>query len=158
IWLSAYGADDGGVLLSSIHGIDLGAMAGPPDRPLLAGVAFPGVALSPDRRWIASSGPALWRAADLRLAWPASPPAAVAGDPRPPLDNWVTSSPDGAGVLTSDFTTTAATPWKHGSADDRGQLLYATATRLYDARDGALVRDFGSGLARRPAFSPDGAW
>jgi WD40 repeat protein len=157
VWLSGYGPQDGTALVSGSAGINVVDMvASSADRALLSRTAFAGFALSPDRRFIATTGPALWRADDLGLIWPASAPVARPLTPDDLRDDWVTFSPSGASILTSDFTSMANLPWRYG--DDATQAPYATVTRLLGASDGAVIRDFGPGVARRPAFSPDGRW
>jgi WD40 repeat protein len=118
-----------------------------------AGQPYAALAFSPDGQTLATSGPMLWRVSDGRKLWPTGalppPPAPLSDDNV--QDNWVTFSPDGALILASDFL-----------GNDRTWMTnfksYRTLTKIYRASDGALVRDMGSSLARRPAFSADGAW
>jgi len=119
------------------------------DLTLAARRPYAAAAFSPDGKTLATSGPALWSLPDGQRIWPAATPAPSNGD-NSALDNWVAFSPDGTYILVSDFAPTG--PWV---TDDKS---YTTVSKLYRASDGALVRDFGTSLSRRPAFSPDGSW
>jgi WD40 repeat protein len=108
------------------------------------------MAFSPDGKTLATSGPALWRLADGQRIWPIAAPAKQHDGLLVPADNWVAFSPDGSLLLVSDFT--GGEEWL------KDLKTYQTVTKLYRTRDGALVRDLGTSLSRRPTFSPDGAW
>jgi WD40 repeat protein len=156
-WLSSYGAKEGTALLSSWDGVAVVPIAGSPgDEEVLVRMPYPGLALSPNRQFIATTGPALWRADGGSLVWPDTVTPAVVRSDAATDDNWVAFSPDGAFILTSDFQNAGGPPWTRGG--DTETELYTTATRLFRTRDGAMVKNFGAGLARRPQFSPDGAW
>jgi WD40 repeat protein len=121
---------------------------------LNVGQTYAALAFSPDGQTLATSGPMLWRVSDGQRLWPfdrlpPSPVPATGADNL--LDNWVTFSPDGTLILVSRFSS------------DGGSWLtdfqsYQTLTKIYRASDGTLVRDMGSSMRRRPAFSADGAW
>jgi WD40 repeat protein len=109
-------------------------------------IVYPAATFSPDGRWLATSGLALWRASDWMKAW------TTALEPPPPTDTTlrdsaVVFSPDGATILSSDADIL------------RGSILQnsVASTKLYRAADGVLLRDLGA-LPRRPMYSPDGAW
>ncbi len=119
---------------------------------LQTGRPYSASAFSPDGKTVVTSGPALWRVSDGQRIWPAgdpTPPQPAVGNDTPP-DDWVAFSPDGSLVLVSEFLGTFAWLSDYKS--------YMTVTKLYRASDGALVRDLGNSLSRRPAFSADGAW
>jgi WD40 repeat protein len=118
------------------------------------GQPYAALAFSPDGQTLATSGPMLWRVSDGQKLWPTGalppPPAPASGsDPLP--DNWVAFSPDGTLILVSEFL-------PDGVAWLTDFQSYRTLTKIYRASDGALVRDMGNSLRRRPAFSADGAW
>ncbi len=118
------------------------------------GQPYAALAFSPDGQTLATSGPMLWRVSDGAKLWPTGtlpppPDPATGGDNL--QDNWVTFSPDGALILVSEFVSDSSA-WL---TDFKG---YRTVTKIYRASDGALVRDMGNSLSRRPAFSADGAW
>jgi WD40 repeat protein len=159
-WLSAYAMDDRSTFVSEPNGIGLVMADGTASsRVLVPGLVYPGFGLSPDRQLVATTGPTLWRASDLSLVWPPIPPGLSNSTTLTPLDDWVAFSPDGQSIVVSDFTDLTGPPWNRiQAATARLPAAYSTSTRIYRASDGALVRDLGSGLKRRPVFSPDGAW
>ena len=116
-------------------------------KPFAVSTPCLGVAISPDGSLLATSAPSLLRLGDLVSLWsrPIFSPdwAGILL-----TDHWVTFSPDGA-LLVAQYARidTAA----------RG-LTFETTTQLFETASGALVRDLGEGLARRPTFSPDGRW
>jgi WD40 repeat protein len=122
---------------------------------LNVGQTYAALAFSPDGQTLATSGPMLWRVSDGQRLWPSdrlptSPAPATSGDAEL-VDNWVTFSPDGTLILVSRFSSDGVN-WLNDFQS------YQTVTRIYRASDGALVRDMGTSLRRRPAFSADGAW
>jgi WD40 repeat protein len=118
------------------------------------GQTYAALAFSPDGRTLATSGPMLWSVSDGQRLWPTDrlPPSPVPVTGADTLvDNWVTFSPDGTLILVSRFSSDGGS-WL---ADFQS---YQTLTKIYRASDGTLVRDMGSSMRRRPAFSADGAW
>jgi hypothetical protein len=136
---------DGQILASgeegrvALYGLDGRALGSRPSHAFAPGVAF-----SADGAWMATSGPELWRAGTEVRIWPEQiEPAVPSADPGG-ADDTVAFSPDGTLVLVS-----------HAFL---GPPERARSTRLLRVSDGALVRDYGDTLARRPSFSPDGRW
>jgi WD40 repeat protein len=131
--------DYGYVELYGIDGTPKGKL---PSQDWSAGIAF-----SPDGAWMATSGPELRRADTGALVWPsdvpapATQPADALGTP----DNTVAFSPDGALLLVSTSQHDSTGGWQ-------------STTRLLRVADGAVTRDFGATLDRRPSFSADGSW
>jgi WD40 repeat protein len=130
-----------------IHDLDGAAVA-----RLTSQVFAPGVAYSPDGRFLATSGPELYSADGKERFWPAQ----VVPGPGPPnptfayeslQDNTVSFSPDGSLLLVSNTINRPPRP-----------RPWTATSRLVRVSDGSLVQDFGTSLPRRPSFSPDGAW
>jgi WD40 repeat protein len=117
-------------------------------------VFSPGVAYSSDGRFLATSGPELWRADGSERLWPAEivpgPGPREVGPPEDFLtDNTVAFSPDGTQLLVSN-----APPDPPGYPPSH----WKASTQLVRVADGTLVRDFGGDLPRHPSFAPDGSW
>jgi WD40 repeat protein len=160
-WTAAYAPGGAEIAVSLLDSdvVVLLARAGGAVRSTLQTRRSPAsMAFSPDGLSIATAGPALWRVSDGGLIWPGSPPQSGIEPARGSigLDPWVTFSPGGTLIAVSEFGTDpgVSAPWL---AEDSGRDLYRTSTKIYRARDGAIVKDLGN-VGRRPAFSPDEAW
>ncbi|HXU80679.1 MAG TPA: hypothetical protein VN914_04740 [Polyangia bacterium] len=140
--------------LGSCGTVELHALDGRGVGRLASHVFAPGVAYSPDGRWLGTSGPELYTADGDRRLWPAE----VVPAPRPAdpyycgvedlQDNSVAFSPDSSLMLVSNTIikpTDFRKPWE-------------ARTQLVRVADGSLLQDFGTSLPRHPSFSPDGAW
>jgi WD40 repeat protein len=145
---ASYGPDQDRVVVSFADGVTVVKRGATEAAPAIARkIAYPASAFSPDGMWIATSGLALWRADDLTPAW------TTGGGPPPPIEagdreNSVAFSPDGKTILSSSQS--------YVLAQDVGEPL--PAATLNRSSDGVQLREFGSSLPRRPAFSPDGRW
>jgi WD40 repeat protein len=149
----AFTADNTHVALGACAGVELRPLLGDGVVRLPSHVWSPGVAFSPDGRWLATSGPELWRADGSQRMWPADVIAGPRADGFSDAFNWlmdntVSFSPDGALLLVSNTIAKPQVPDPDWTA----------TTQLLRASDGSLVRDFGGTLGRHPSFSPDGAW
>jgi WD40 repeat protein len=100
---------------------------------------YPGIAFSPDGKLLATSGPELWRLADMSRLWPAPAPITMA--PAEAENNWVDFSHRGLLVVNSEFIAPMAT----------------LGTSVLRTLDGSTLRDLAL-LPMRPAFSADDRW
>jgi WD40 repeat protein len=139
-WFVAVGPMAGWYATNEAPGVTIGNTSDTKVHLVIeTGRTYQAMAFSPDGKTLATSGPALWRLADRQRIWPIAAP--VKRDDLNSVDDWVAFSPNGSLLLVSDFT---------------GGTSYIT--KLYRTSDGALVRDLGPSLSRRPNFSSDGAW
>jgi hypothetical protein len=150
-----YGPGDVAAVLTEPDGIEYVPFQDQ-SRRFATGLIYPGFDVSPDGQLIATSGAALWRASDRSIVWAGDAAALSAAPPTyaPPADNWVRFSPDGLTFLVSDFAGLTDPPWGHPPALTAPYTTSTTVLRTSDGMQRILHADF----ARRPVFSPDGAW
>lgn len=120
-----------------------------------AGIPWAGHDFSPDGRFLAVSGPELWRVSDRSRVWPSLPRTTERTTPPGAVpEHSVAFSPDGSLVLDCDFTYLDGL---RSPLERRGMGPYSNIARLYRASDGSLVRTLGD-VRSWPAFSADGRW
>jgi len=145
---AGYSPDGELVAVSFSDGVGLVARGGADVGPTIAReIAYPAGAFSPDGKWLATSGVALWKIPELTKVWigPALPLPPIEPAYR---DDWVAFSPDGKNLLSAEAEV---------FDDGGGYLNVSAATKLYRTSDGTMIYDLGQ-VARRPVFSPDNDW
>jgi WD40 repeat protein len=110
-------------------------------------ISSPAAAFSADGTLLATSAGDLWRLSDGTRLWsagsvPVSSDATYA-------ESTVEFSPDGATILLSECEALESSP-------SPGPSTCVARSRLLRVSDGSMLEDFGTALARRPTFLPDG--
>lgn len=103
-------------------------------------------AFSADERWLATSGPELYRTSDWSRVWPTAEPKPIPYDfenPRPLALSRVLFLPGGKELLVSSCTGEYESP--------------SCTSEVYSVATGARLRSLPL-TASRPSLSPDGAW
>jgi WD40 repeat protein len=129
----------------SDQGISVFDADGKLQMQLASAVHYPGLAFSSDGAWLVSSAHQLWSTRDWTERWH-QPLGNSAQADSFEVDDTAVLSPDETQVLRST------------SRRDPIALSWTTFTQLHAMPGGGMLRDFGTDLARRPSFSPDGAW